>query len=161
MWVLKYRSCFFFSISTPTQSHAAPKPQTPDIGNSCVASKSATEGRNLQNSSHDICNFQSAVEINPTQVNSESAALNTYFQAGFQGEESEDEELAEDVDSDEDFHIVDNAKTHDALEWADSFILKTRRRGGRQTENSVLKQWKVCQNHKMTTSPNCLTILLV
>lgn len=125
-----------------------------------MASKSA-QAEGLQNSSSpNICNFRS-VEINPTQVNSESAALNTYFQAGFQGEESEDEELAEDVDSDEDFHIVDNAKTHDALEWADSFILKTRRRGGRQTENSVLKQWKVCQNHKMTTSPNRLTILLV
>ena len=157
MWVLKYWSCFFFSISTPTQSHAAPKPQTPDIGNSCVASKSATEGRNLQNSSHDICNFQSVVEINPTQVNSESAALNNYFQAGFQGEDSddEDEELAGVVDNDEDSYIVDNAKTHDALAWADNFILKTRRRGGRQTENSVLKQWKVRQNHKRSSSIPC------
>jgi hypothetical protein len=115
-----------------------------------VTSESA-EG--LQNSSPDIRNFRS-VEINPTQVNSESAALNTYFQAGFQGEESddEDEELAGDVDNDEDSHIVDNSKTHDALAWADNFILKTRRRGGRQTENSVLKQWKVRQNHKRTSS---------
>jgi hypothetical protein len=106
----------------------------------------SAEGTSLQSS---ICDFQS-VEINPTQVNSESAALSTYFQSGFQGEESsddelEDEELAgdhDDVDN-EGSHIVDNAKTHDALAWADDFILKTRRRGGRQTENSVLKQWKV------------------
>lgn len=106
----------------------------------------SAEETSLQNS---ICNFQS-VEINPTQVNSDSAALNTYFQSGFQGEDSsddEDEELAGDVDNDSEgsqhSHIVDNAKTHDALAWADNFILKTRRRGGRQTENSVLKQWKV------------------
>jgi hypothetical protein len=140
-------------VSTPTQSHAAP---ISGNGYSSVASKSCE--RSLQNSSgsHDIQvrDFQSA-EINTTQVNSESAALNTYFQAGFQGEDSddEDEELAGDIDNDEDSHVVDNAKTHDALEWADNFILKTRRRGGRQTENSVLKQWKVRQNHRRTSKP--------
>ena len=145
--VLKNGSCFFLSISTPAQSHAAP---ISEVSNSNVVSKS-TDGRSLLNSypgSPNICDFRS-VEINPTQVNSESAALNTYFQAGFQGEDSddEDEELARDVDNnDEDSHIVDNAKTHDALAWADDFILKTRRRGGRQTENLVLKQWKVCKN---------------
>jgi hypothetical protein len=75
----------------------------------------------------------------------ESAALNTYFQAGFQEVDSddEDEELVGNVDNDEEVHIVDNAKTHGALAWADKFILETRRKGGRQTENSVLKQWKV------------------
>ncbi|KDR66439.1 hypothetical protein GALMADRAFT_283872 [Galerina marginata CBS 339.88] len=46
------------------------------------------------------------------------------------------------VNNDSEPHVVDNAKTHDALAWADRFILETRRRGGRQTENSVLKQWK-------------------
>ena len=120
-----------------TQSHAAP--QIPDICNSRLAS---AEGTSLQSS---ICDFQ-LVEINPTQVNSDSAALNTYFQSGFQGEDSsddEDEEPAGDVDNNDGSHIVDNAKTHDALAWADNFILKTRRRGGCQTENSVLKQWKV------------------
>ena len=107
----------------------------------------------MQESSPVIRDFQS-VEINPTQVNTESAALNTYFQAGFQGEVSDEEdEEPGDIDNDEDPHIVDNEKTHDALAWADKFILKTRRRGGRQTENSVLKQWKVRQNHKRF-SPN-------
>ena len=83
----------------------------------------------------------------------ESAALNTYFQAGFQGEDSDDDddELAKDVDNDEDSNIVDNTKTHDALAWADNFMLKTQRRGGHQTENSVLKQWKVCKTHRGTT----------
>lgn len=126
-----------------------------------MASKSA-EGRpqNSSPGSPDNRDFR-PVEINPTQVNSESAALNTYFQAGFHGEDSdeEDEEPAGHVDSnDEDSHIVDNAKTHDALAWADKFILKTRRRGGRQTENSVLKQWKVRQSHKRTS---CKTLLIL
>ena len=133
----------------PAQSHAAP---ISEVGNSNVVSKS-TDGRSLLNSYPGSPNIRDlrSVKINPTQVNSESAALNTYFQAGFQGEDSddEDEEPARDVDNnDEDSHIVDNAKTHDALAWADDFILKTRRRGGHQTENSVLKQWKVCKNHE-------------
>ena len=57
----------------------------------------------------------------------ESESLNTYFQAGFQGEDSDDDddELAGDVDNDEDSNIVDNTKMHDALVWADNFILKT------------------------------------
>ena len=139
-------------MSTPTQSHAAP---ISDISSSSVASKSCE--RSLQNSSHGIRNFHNfqSVEINPTQVNSESAALNTYFQAGFHGDsedsDDEDEELAGDIDNDEVSHVVDNAKTHDALAWADNFILKTRRRGGRQTENSVLKQWKVCRNDRTSS----------
>jgi hypothetical protein len=138
------RFCFFFAASgsfstrTPSQSHAQAAPQISDIG------LASAEGTSLQNL-NSICDFQS-VEINPTQVNSDSAALNTYFQSGFQGEDSsddEDEELAGDVVDNEGSHVVDNAKTHDALAWADNFILKTRRRGGRETENSVLKQWKV------------------
>ncbi|KDR77927.1 hypothetical protein GALMADRAFT_47018, partial [Galerina marginata CBS 339.88] len=56
--------------------------------------------------------------------------------------DDEDDEPAGEVDNDSEPHVVDNAKTHDALAWADRFILETRRRGGRQTENSVLKQWK-------------------
>ena len=115
-----------------------------------------------RSSTHDVHDFQS-VEINPTQVNSESAALNTYFQAGFHGDseesDDEDEEPAGDIDNEEDSHVVDNAKTHDALAWADDFILKTRRRGGRQTENSILKQWKVSQNdRRISSKPFFLTL---
>jgi hypothetical protein len=79
--------------------------------------------------------------------------LENYFQDGFgqemnndEGEESDGEEEQEKVISDnEDLLIVDNPKTRPALAWADKFILEMRRKGGRQTENSVLKLWKVCR----------------
>ena len=95
-----------------------------------------------------------AVEINSAQVLVESTALDSYFQHGFrqemdaadEAEESEDgEDEREEVrDDEEDSQLVDNPKTRPALAWADKFILETRRKGGRQTESSVLKLWKVC-----------------
>jgi len=101
----------------------------------------------------NICDLQS-VEVNSTQVNSDSAALDTYFQAEFREEDSDDEDdgPAVDVDGDSEPHIVDNPRTQGALAWADKFILETRRKGGRQTENSVLKQWKVCEDHTRNPS---------
>jgi hypothetical protein len=94
-----------------------------------------------------------AAEINSAQVLAETAALENYFQDGFgqgmnndEGEESDGEDEQEKVISDnEDLPIVDNPKTRPALAWADKFILEMRRKGGRQTENSVLKLWKVCR----------------
>jgi hypothetical protein len=89
----------------------------------------------------------------------ESAALENYFQHGFrqeligdEGEGSEESENGEDeqegiIDEDEDSQLVDNPKTCPALAWADKFIFETRRKGGRQTENSVLKLWKVCRKY--------------
>ena len=64
-----------------------------------------------------------------------------------EGGESDDSEDEQDrvIDDDEDSQIVDNPTTQSALAWADKFILETRRKGGRQTENSVLKLWKVCR----------------
>src|SRR5271168_1547328 len=135
----------------PTQSHGPPFSGSRNLG---MGFKFA-EGRTLDpNTQHDI----QSVEINSTQINSESAVLDTYFQAGFREEDSkdEDEELAGDVDKDKESHIVDNTKTHDALAWADRFILETRRKGGRQTENSVLKQWKVRQIYNELPSNFCL-----
>jgi hypothetical protein len=96
-----------------------------------------------------------AVEINPAQVLAESTALGNYFERGFRDEtdadEGEDSEDGEDEqkdsevrDDEEDLQLVDNPKTRPALAWADKFILETRRKGGRQTESSVLKLWKVC-----------------
>lgn len=81
----------------------------------------------------------------------ESTALEKYFENGLRQEVNVDEG-SEDPDSDAeepneeglDDDIVDNVRTHSALAWADKFILETRRKGGRQTENSVLKLWKVC-----------------
>jgi hypothetical protein len=98
-----------------------------------------------------------AGEIDSVQVFAESAALENYFQNGFRqeanGDEvegSEESENGEDeqedgvIDGDEDSQLVDNPRTRPALAWADKFIFETRRKGGRQTENSVLKLWKVC-----------------
>jgi hypothetical protein len=93
-----------------------------------------------------------AAEINPTQVLAETAALEKYFQHGFQvgqemnndeGGESDEDEQGGIISDNEDSQVVDNPKTRPALAWADKFILETRRKGGRQTENSVLKLWKV------------------
>jgi hypothetical protein len=98
-----------------------------------------------------------AGEIDSVQVLAESAALDNYFQHGFRqanGDEVEGSEGSEDggdeweegvIDEDEDSQVVDNPRMHPALAWADKFILETRRKGGRQTENSVLKLWKVCR----------------
>lgn len=88
-----------------------------------------------------------AVEINSAQVLAESTALDNYFQHGFrqemddEAEESGDEEQEEVRDDEEDSQLVDNPRTRPALAWADKFILETRRKGGRQTESSVLKLW--------------------
>lgn len=92
-----------------------------------------------------------ALVIDSAQVLTESAALENYFQQGFRQEidevEGEDgeEEQEEVADDDDEIQAVDNPRTRPALAWADKFIFETRRKGGRQTENSVLKLWKVCQ----------------
>lgn len=90
------------------------------------------------------------IEINPVQVHTESAALETFFQVGLRGgqeaeSDNEDDEMESRASEEEhdNVRIVDNLKTHDALAWVDEFILTTRRKSGRQTENSVLKLWKV------------------
>ena len=99
----------------------------------------------------DVSDSEGA-EINPTQVLTDTAALENYFQDGFvrktnndEGEESDDGEDEQEglISENEDSLIVDNPKTRPALAWADKFILEMRRKGGRQTENSVLRLWKV------------------
>ena len=59
-------------------------------------------------------------------------------------DDSEDEQDGV-IDDNEDSQIVDNPMMQSALAWADKFILETWQKGGHQTENSVLKLWKVCQ----------------
>jgi hypothetical protein len=92
------------------------------------------------------------VVIDSAQVLTESAALENYFQHGFQqeideveGEDGEEEQEEEVADDEDEIQAVDNPRTRPALAWADKFIFETRRKGGRQTENSVLKLWKVRQ----------------
>lgn len=55
------------------------------------------------------------------------------------GENAVDQEMVE-----EDLSTIKNTNALDALKWVDQFILETRRKGGCQTEESVLKQWRVC-----------------
>jgi hypothetical protein len=93
-------------------------------------------------------------EINEVQVLEDSAALESCFERGLRQDlrtdESEDEQENQEEglgEADEDERpVVDNVKTRPSLTWADKFIFETRRKGGRQTENSVLKLWKVCGN---------------
>jgi len=137
-----------------TPSHAHPD----NVASSSTATKTATESAEERRPDNDIPIIRDLqpVEINSTQVNSESAALDTYFQSGFQEEDSDeddDEPGAGGVDNDEESHIIDNAKTHDVLAWADKFIFEMQQRGGQQTENLVLvKQWKVSGNQKRNSS---------
>ena len=127
------------SVSSPAQSV-------------CNHARTPTTPRLAQTEPSD----SEAAEINPAQVLAETAALENYFQDGFgkeinndKGGESDDgEDEQEEIifdNEDSDLIIVDNPKTRPALAWADKFILEMRRKGGRQTENSVLKLWKVCR----------------
>ncbi|PPR03704.1 hypothetical protein CVT24_007425 [Panaeolus cyanescens] len=84
-----------------------------------------------------------------TEVLRESESLVGYFDQGLEsvdheeGEESDEEaEVAAELANATELEVVDNSTTHAAIIWADNFILETRRKGGRQTEMSVLKQWK-------------------
>ncbi|KAH9027170.1 hypothetical protein EDB85DRAFT_1819778, partial [Lactarius pseudohatsudake] len=59
------------------------------------------------------------------------------------GEEDEDGDGGEDRQEDEDVGSMEHrAATDNDMAWVDTFILNTRRTGGRQTETSVLKMYK-------------------
>ncbi|KAF8814965.1 hypothetical protein BYT27DRAFT_7081092 [Phlegmacium glaucopus] len=100
----------------------------------CVLSASGNDGPD-----------NAAVEVDAAQVLEESATLENCFQRGLRQEidESEDDEDEQGEGARGDEEVVDNARTRPSLAWADKFILETRRKGGRQTENSVLKLWKI------------------
>jgi hypothetical protein len=86
--------------------------------------------------------------ISSVQVLKESATLDSFFEHGHScvedSESEEEEEFGEGPRVEESAQdVVDNSRTHKALQWVDRFIFETRRKSGRETENSVLKQWKV------------------
>lgn len=92
-----------------------------------------------------------AASIDVQKVVEDVRAIEGFFQEGLQkpgygneGEDEDEKELEDDDDEDE-LRALDNSKTHDSLQWVDQFILDTRRKGGRQTEKSVLKLWKASQ----------------
>jgi len=127
-----------------------------DLGTSHVATPTAPRLAPRSNASGNNAPDSETIGIDSAQVLAESIALDNYFQHGFRQEmdemdvdeveESEDseDEQEEVIDDEEDSQVVDNLRTRPALAWADKFILETRRKGGRQTESSVLKLWKVC-----------------
>jgi len=105
-----------------------------------------------------------APKIDSAHVFVESAALDHYFQNGLrhegntddiEGSEDDENEPEEEGLNDEDNSqaVVDNVRTHSSMVWADKFILETWHKGGRQTENSVLKLWKVSPK-SMEISPS-------
>jgi len=123
-----------------------------DLGTRHVATPTVPRLAPRSNASGNNAPDSETIEINSAQVLAESIALDNYFQHGFRQEmdEVEDSEDGEDeqeevFDDEEDSQVVDNLRTRPALAWADKFILETRRKGGRQTESSVLKLWKVCR----------------
>ncbi|KAF8169090.1 hypothetical protein BJ912DRAFT_888687, partial [Pholiota molesta] len=84
------------------------------------------------------------VQIDGRQVHADAEKMLGSFEAGYnQGDENfgddDDDELGENVHNP---GVVDTPRTHDALAWVDKFILDTRRKSGRVTENSVLKLWR-------------------
>jgi hypothetical protein len=130
-------------------------PAAPVNSDTC---RSRTPSTSCLPSGNNVPNSEVPSEIDSAQVFAESAALENYFQHGFRqeangdelegsdgSENSVDEQEERVLDEDEDSQTVDNLRMCPALAWADKFILETRRKGGRQTENSVLKQWKVCR----------------
>ena len=105
-----------------------------------------------------------APKIDSAYVLVESAALDHYFQNCLRHEgNTDDVESSEDDenepekegsnDEDNSQVVVDNVRTHSSMVWADKFILETWHKGGRQTENSVLKLWKVSPK-SMEISPS-------
>lgn len=99
-------------------------------------------------------------EINPVQLFNESAELEAYFDealhvADLHGlgnadySEDEDEEQSAGSGGEEMTSMLDDATSTSIYAWVDQFILETRRKGGRQTEESVLRQWKVCVQIKI------------
>lgn len=87
------------------------------------------------------------VTVDEEKAIEDAVAMEHFFCDGLDGVENDGDEDSdqgeEDLEEGLEEEVLDNNKTHGALAWADKFILDTRRKGGRQTENSVLKLWKV------------------
>ncbi len=114
--------------------------------------------------------LQSARSLNSEQVVKDAAELVQSFEEGFglgHGDEDEDEDEDEagkenEMDIDE-YETIEECTSDDvvratsgistksfqppavakATEWADEYILQTRRKSGRVTEQAVIAQWKV------------------
>ena len=94
-----------------------------------------------------------STEINPVQLLKESSELEKYFDHALhvdvlpetrdEDSDSEGEEEAENLEDESASDRLNDATSESVYAWVDNYILQTRRKGGRQTEKSVIKQWKV------------------
>lgn len=98
----------------------------------------------------DDLDDQELVKIDNNQVLFDAVNLERSFEKGLtladntELEDDDPEVESEAADEEDDLNVVKvTDKTRDALDWVDKFILDTRRKSGRVTENSVLKLWKV------------------
>lgn len=96
------------------------------------------------------------IGLNLEPVLSEANILLTSFEQAARGITDDDEfddDKEGDEEPDDDEELVDFGVTagtinealgsSDEMRWVDEFILSARRKGGRDTEKSVLKLWKV------------------
>ena len=118
--------------------------QCHDFSHTNISPHAAEKVLPLQPDGNNTANIQ-IVEIDGRQVHADTEMMLGSFEAGYnQGDdnpgEDDDDELSEEVHN---LGVLDTPRTHDALAWVDQFILDTRRKSGRVTENSVLKLWKV------------------
>lgn len=118
--------------------------QCHDFSHANILPQAAEKVLPSQPDGNNTANIQ-IVEIDGRQVHADAEMMLGSFEAGYNQDdenpgEDDDDELSEEVHN---LGVLDTPRTHDALAWVDQFILDTRRKSGRVTENSVLKLWKV------------------
>lgn len=101
--------------------------------------------------------------LDPVQITSDALSLQDSFNLGLNNNDGEDEaeedEGAEEDEESDDSGDDDNPNSLttrsstsnnqtviDAKKWVDEYIFKSRRKSGRNTEASVISQWKVSSN---------------
>jgi hypothetical protein len=81
----------------------------------------------------------------------DSASVELTYQQAINGNgDDDDDDDSEDDEDEADLDQGNEGNTEcigDAMGWVDSFIFNTRRKGGRQTETSVIKLYKVSTLH--------------
>lgn len=163
-YLLKSTYVYFLSLTTPSPATRSTTPNNWVAPTSGPTATSRTCDQVLVSgsASNSLGRQGEGVvdSIDEAQVLKDSASLASYFAEGLEdkfgtgaeGEDDVENKAGENVDDEEDddgeglgsqFTDVDTPGVKATLAFADQFILETRCKGGRQTEHSVLKQWKV------------------
>jgi hypothetical protein len=97
--------------------------------------------RQVPSSSGNTLEDMVSTDLEIETVLRDSASLELTFQQAIDGggDDNDDEEEDKDKEEGED----EANEGGGTMDWVDNFILNTRRKGGRQTETSVLKLYKV------------------